>query len=240
MPVYIGTTVGAIGMSGLRFGKLKSIVARVVGGQDRPDEVGAGDAVNMALDRLNEFNWDYLTVRGTDIAVVDGTATYALPTPFKSPLSLRLTTNERPLRYLRRQDYDYAVLAQTVKSTPVAYSLFNSALSGNVELLPTPSAADTMQIRYYRPIAKPGDENALLDVMDWMERAVILDAQVSVGQWNDLESSRLQMLELRARDALIAILSADRNVAGEDVGFKSRTQTGLWLGDNYVQDYIEG
>jgi hypothetical protein len=75
---------------------------------------------------------------------------YDLPSDWKSVYSLRLLSTNTSLTYIGRRAYDRAVSDENLSSTPYYYDLFRSGSGGKIRVLPSPSAADTLQIRYYR------------------------------------------------------------------------------------------
>jgi hypothetical protein len=204
--------------------------------------VGAGEAVELTIDELNEYNWESHTVNGPDITLVAGTATYNLPTPFKAESSLRLVGNPRPLKFVRKQDYDNQVWDQRAGGTPVAYSMWSAIPTGKLTIIPTPVAADTVTFSYYRPITTPSSLTDTLDVMPWMLRAVILKAQLLVATWRGgLDGAQMQILMAQSTSALQGAISADRNPPTEDPRFQAGVE---WRTTNYPVDhaynYIDG
>ena len=216
-------STGTSTFSTLTYGEAKRIVGRIVGRSAKSDDVGAGDAIRMAINKINEYNWEYLTVRGSDISVVAGTSAYSLPAPFKDHYSMRLVANSRPLGFIRQSEYDNLNYPPT-SGVPHSYSVFGQALTNQINLLPTPSIDDTLEYRYYRPMAVPVSESETLDCPSWMERFIISFAQSLVGMWQGVDNQRIQLLQVAAEDALRGSLSADRNSAGEDAGFLSQMQ----------------
>jgi len=231
---------GAVSSSDVTFSVIKSTVARVVGRSAKADDIGAGDAIRMAINKINEYNWEYLTVRGSDISIVAGTSTYSLPTPFKDHYSMRLVTNNQPLTFVRQSDYDNQRYRAS-SGIPLAYSVFGQGLTGLITLIPTPSVNDTLEYRYYRPMAMPSAETDRMDCPSWMERFIITHAQMTVGIWQGLDGNRIQILGNLAEDSLRGCLSADRNSAGEDPGFLAQVQyqTNNW-DINHPQYWING
>jgi hypothetical protein len=213
MAIFSYGAAGSIGFSSKTLGDMKKIVARVLGAQGDPDSVGAGDAINSALDRLNEHEWDYLTVKGDDITVTGGTDTYELPTPIKAPVSLRL--GGRGLEYIRRAQWDKANV-QTIGGVPTHYTLFNSRLSGNVQLIPGPGSGGTMEIRYYRPVKRPTSNGEALDILEWMERYVMFEGMAQLALQHGDELGKYDRLQAIATEALKGALASDRLPGGPD------------------------
>jgi len=226
VPLWSFTVTGGPGHSGLAFDAAASLVARAVGAADRPQEVGAHDAIRMAVDKLNEYNWNYLLVRGSNVSIVAGTAAYALPTNFKSPYDLRTTSSGRSLQYVERKNWSLVRRDQNVAGTPELYTLFSVGQLGELELLPAPSMADVLELRYYRPITKPSDPTSLLDVTSQMERALVLLAQELVVLWSSPGGRKVEWYATRAEDSLRGALLVDRENADDDVGLMPQTSYG--------------
>lgn len=233
MATFIFTSSGSIGMSTKTFAQAKAQVARVMGAQAEPDALGAGDAIHLAIDRLNEFEWNYLTVEGSDLTFTDSKAT--LPTPFKKPLSL--IYNNRALPYVHQGDWDNSYRATGSFSTPTAWTFFAAQQTGSVRILPSISDSETAAIKYYRPIAKPSSNNELLDIPTTLERALILDAQAQMLIESGLDESRVRMLVSRAEMALYSSLGNDRSGGPDaDQGF---TPAIGWSGNAYSWDHAQ-
>lgn len=236
MAQFAFTSSGSIGMSSKTFAQAKTQVARVLGSQDDTAEVGAGDAIRMAIDRLNEFEWDYLTVEGNDLTTTSNVAD--LPTPWKKPLSLRLS--DRPLPFARIGNYE-SIVFDTSGTVPTHYTLFNSQLSGQVRLIPGAADGTVVTIKYYRPVAKPQSDSETLDVLDWMERYVILEAQAQLLMEQGDDNQQAMMIAGRAQDALMALLGSDRSPGpDEDQGFIPWSAWGSRRFDqDHAQTYIQ-
>lgn len=213
----------SVQMSTKTFGQLKTIAARVIGAGAEPNTVGAGDAIHMALDKLNEYEWEYLSVRGADAVPsahpVYGNNVIACPTLIKKVLSLRY--NGRPLLFARRGDYDKAAWSDSGGAEPTHYSTFNTVLEGYFELLPPGSVASgTVEMRFYRPLRKPSGDAETLDIQQWMERFVILEAQTQLALEHQDDMAKVDRLARRASEALAGILGSDRSPGPqEDQGF---------------------
>lgn len=192
--------------SAMTFRDAKAWVARIVGAQDTPDVVGSGDAIAAAIDELNRRRWEFLTVRGSDIPVVAGTSDYDLPTPFKDPLSLILTGSsdgsDRTLTYVPRGTWDPLTENHRVGGT-YFYTNFATGTTHKIQLMDTPDGPGTLQLRYYRPIQTPLQEEDTLDVIKGpIQLALLARAQVWVATWRGLHSERLAMIESRADQLL--------------------------------------
>lgn len=102
----------------------------------------------------NAARWKIMRTR-VQIAVVAGTATYALPWDFKDWYTGRLSTAKRPIFLANRRQYDRYVWDQTQTGTPIAATLAYEGTQGKLELLDTPNANDTLVLWYYRRMAVP-------------------------------------------------------------------------------------
>ena len=183
-------------------------VARVVGGQDDPEEVGAYDAIRNVLRRLNGDFWDYLQVRGDDIQIFDHeTRTigqegyqgqYTLPTAFRDLISARLKdqpTDEggMPLEMIHRGEHDQKVTGITTGMGTRFVCFFPLGLTQKMELLDWPGDDAYLELRYWRPIAIPQDLDEGLDIPGGgpLEEAVILLAKAIVAvDRGDLRKAR--------------------------------------------------
>lgn len=194
MPIFSFASSGTPGMSTRTYAQTLRMVARPVGGADRPAEVGAGDAVEQAIDDLNAYRWEYLTVRGSDITLYAASGRtagqegylgqYSMPTAFKDPSSLIITgSDERKLTYVTRADWD-AMVQGTVGGTWF-YTNFGYGQSNYLTLLDAPSASGTMELRYYRPIDKPGSDQEFMDIPEGpLQSALVSRAQFYCALWN--------------------------------------------------------
>ena len=251
MPNWSFGAAGAAGMSTMLYRDAKRIVARIAGAQDKPDEVGAGDAIRQAIGELNRVRWEYLTVRGTDIALVNASGLvlpaegaegfYTLPTPFKDPLSA-LISGVRALTYVPRSSWDPLTATEAVGGT-YFYTNFNQGLSGKIQLLDPPTGADTLEIRYYRPIAVPLTDATQLDVPDAspLEAALIARATEIVATWRGLRSERVQLLKLDAERLLRKAMGDDVSHADFSPQFiPRRALVSQPIGPNATWPFVDG
>lgn len=172
----IATTATAISTGTL--GSVGQEVARAVGGQDDPEEVGAYEAIRNVLQTLNGRRWDYLTVRGSDITLYDYRTrtegqegylgTYTIPTPFRDLISALLKSEASsqggaPLQFVNRGDWDRAAV-QARPSGTNWISFFQMGTTNKMELLAWPQSSAYLEIRYYRPITIPQSAEERLDI----------------------------------------------------------------------------
>lgn len=132
---------------------------------------GSGTVLDMNVSALATAGATSLTATLAASATVTGVTLtftrdlYDLPSNFKAVYTARLLSQPRGLRYVGRRVYDRTVYDQTSTSTPFLYDLFREGELGKIRLLPPPSAADTLKLRYYRRL----DQTATpIDVhVDW-------------------------------------------------------------------------
>lgn len=241
MGTFVFSSSTGTGLSSLTLGSAKALVARIVGGQDSPDKMGAVDAIRLAIGKLNEYDWSYLLVTGSNITTVAGTAAYSLPTAFKHQVSLRLESpHNRPLAFIRRDLYDKMRYDQTANSFPTHYTMFNKGQSAQFSLLPTPDDVYTVSLKYYRPVSVPSSDTNSLDITEQMERVLITQAQMLMAMW--VRPEMVRAIAGVAEDALRGALGTDRTEPDEDEGLTPSAEHGTvrW-GPNdtipYFQDW---
>lgn len=194
-------------MSGLQLAAASQEVARVVGAQDNPEDVGASAAIQQVLKNLNGRRWNYLLVRGSDIELFDyRTRTagqegfegqYTMPTPFLDLVSAKLKAQSadvggRPLELVNRGSYDRAVRGSTGLGT-WSICFFPFGQTAKAELLDWPEASAWLEVRYFRPIDIPYSATTPLDVPkdSPLEGAVIhLAKEIVAVDAGDLRKAR--------------------------------------------------
>lgn len=108
---------------------------------------------------------------GTGNQVVNVTANrdfYDLPSDWKEAYSVRLLATNRVLRLATRRYYDRTVTNEFTASQSLGYDTFAIGSKGKIRLLPSPDAADVLQLRYLRRITTYSSTAtaATLDVPD--------------------------------------------------------------------------
>ena len=137
--------------------KIVTVVSRFSGlSNDTNSRSAVLDHVNLALWEISlHSSWDWNLTTHTDVTLTASTSTYSLPTAdgseFDEIYDVRLVgAAERTLEFIDRRLYDNVIRGeQDTESTPSHYTLFGTQKGGEIQLLPTPSAADTLRIRYY-------------------------------------------------------------------------------------------
>jgi len=213
--------VSVRGITSKTLGAFEAAAARIVGAQDRPDEVGALDALHMAIDKANETNWEWNLSDGFATTVA-ATAGYDLPSTTKTVMSVRVTTgNERRLQPVRTDIYDRFVADQSAYGMPMYYSLFHQGSLRRLKVYPTPdtvNSGETLHIKVYTDLPKPTDSSQIPAWPSFLDRFIVLEAQTLVGMWRGMRSEKLQPLMVLAEDALRGARMRDRSWHDEDVG----------------------
>lgn len=211
MPSVFNLQSGASTASAKTLGDLKREIGRVAGAQDNPDEVGAQVAVEMALSKIFETNWDFyitLTTQATSV----GVAELQLPDGVRDIQLVRVTTgNERTLKQIRYDEYSRAVPNQSGLSTPMYYSLQKLGTSSVLWVHPGPASAEVFDVWYFREPVWPAQDQDIVDIPKFLERPVILLGRVEVAtNTTTFPATRLQILMGQAEDALRGARGRDR------------------------------
>jgi hypothetical protein len=188
----------------------------VSAGRD-PEAVGASDAIFLAFSWLMRPLWYYTGV-STDLTLVSSTGLtagqegfqgiYSLPTEVRSPYSLLvgfgLTGAQRPetpLDYIDQRIIDKYRPDSTI--SPMMYTLFPQ---GKIRIYAPPSAAGIAEVKYFRRLRRPVEEEDILDVMEGpMEEALIMRAQFHLAVWDGADRAKIRVAqeeaEIRRREA---------------------------------------
>jgi hypothetical protein len=166
----------------------KQDVARNLGGSAVSAQLTiAGQSIVDAIRYFDTFDpqhqWEYKLVTLSTIPVLAGTATYTLTAPttsIKKIHSARLTTNKRVLAYARQRHVDRVIRDQESNDVTVAYIEVLTATGVGITLVPTPSSADTLQVRVYETIKTTYGDSDNLDVLDRHIPAVLARARYSM------------------------------------------------------------
>jgi len=181
-------------------GEFHTLLAAPAGAQDSPDEVQAKAASRMALSWLLEVEWDFF-IRTTTIATVSGTANYTLPTRTNDIQSVRVTTGDgRPVRYVRRDQYDEIIWNQTTGRF-THYTLQDLGSATEITLLPTPDAVETISLEYFLEPSRTMSSDSILGIAEYMELPFILYGQMLVGQWRGKPQNWVNTQLVLAMDA---------------------------------------
>lgn len=176
--------------------KIVTVVSRNTGvGNNTTARSQVLDYVNLALWHISlQTPWDWLATTATDITIGSATATYNLPTAsgavFDDVYDVRLVgTNERTLDPLDRRGYDNIMRGeQDTANVPNSYFIYGAQQGGVITLVPTPSEADTLRIRYL--IRQPTISDATsssLAIADRYMPLVVFKSCEFVSAWRDPE-----------------------------------------------------
>jgi len=121
-----------------------------------------------------------------DIAIVNGTSLYALPTDFYELLSIRLQWDPyfieelHPMGVRERSRYESLAYGVFERGTAKAYRLqgTQTASARTVEILPVPTRTVTCRIRYIPLFAQLANDTATFDGVNGWEKLVALKAAI--------------------------------------------------------------
>lgn len=204
-------------------------VARIVGGQDENEIRGqATDCLNRVRKHLNTFDWRFMKTNASNITLVSGTATYALPTNFKSPVYARLLdTNgkqDRELRYVPDEVLTHWVQDQESTGQPVYYGLRNSYADGLITVYPTPGTGEattwTLDVEYYARIPIITDDSSVIDLPEEANRVLTIGAQYELLLEREKTSPVIPLRRQDYLEALRDLKNFDRRVGDEQARFR--------------------
>lgn len=229
MPSLSNSSAGQ--MSTMTWGQAKNQVAQVVGGAGDPETDLAAEAQITAVlqDWNTRRNWQFLQVQASNISVVGGTPTYVLPAAFKRPYSAILDSTT--LAYVTRRRYNRVDAVQSA-STPYYYTLYNEGSTGNIELIPSPVAAGTLKVWYYRLMTEgPTSDGEPLDVLARYANYVLDAARARLlGLRGPTEKLAFWMQQ--AESGFMKAQADDEHIPDEDVGFSPMTSLATVPSDN--------
>jgi len=210
----------AIPVQTLTIGQAKTNVARVIGNETDPKTLArAYDALCMAAaewNRRHQFDINALTA--ADISVVAATAAYDLPSNFLHMYSVRMKTNsERDLDFLRMRHYDRSYWDQEVEGYPTHYTLFGHGNTGQIQLLPTPSGTDTLQLRYYAAVTCPSGNGETFGIPDRYAWGLVYKAKALLLLDKNAEDNRIPHWEREAEMAFRQARADDSEYPDEDL-----------------------
>lgn len=141
---------------------------------------------------------------------------YTLPTDYKAMYTARLLSQPRGLTFIGRRPYDRTVYDQTSVATPIFYDMFREGELGKIRLIPPPSAADTLKIRYYRRMSETADP---IDVhVDWEPYFI------AWAKWHWLTdkkdgSERAKEWQQFANTGIAQMIKQNSNIPDEELAF---------------------
>jgi hypothetical protein len=167
------TIFAPFGVTGVSASAGQASAAAPAGHGLKPDDFisGSGFAAGTRISATAASGFGiYGTVTGlaAGVNVLSATASrdmYDLPSDWKAPYTARLLISQVDLRYVGRRLYDRQGANEQTVSTPYWYDLFLVGSRGKIRLLTPPTAADILQLRYYRRMTIP-TATATADVVD--------------------------------------------------------------------------
>jgi hypothetical protein len=229
--------------SDLTFGRAKSMVARTIGSPEDSDALAAaGDALQMAVAEWNRrYAFDWFAKTHTDITVSAGTDTYDLPQDFLKEYSVRMTSNDRPLKFVRQRLYDRSWWDQSSQSFTTHYTLWGEGQSGNITLMPMPGESDVLSIRYYAKATTPSHDDDKFGLPDRYVYGLVYKAKAFVLLDRDAENVRAQFWLAEAEKAFREARADDEYHPDEDEGFVPNVEHGsITVGPNNPYYYMGG
>jgi len=213
--------------------KIVDVVARNFGlNLDTDSRVGVLDLINQGLWEVSlETPWEWNERTQDDITVEAATAEYNLATGdgtddiFDEIYDVRLTgDNERTLEPLNRRTYDrFRRRYQSTANIPTHYFIYNKQNNAKITLVPTPSAADVLTIRYIRNQEIIADATASsLAVPNKYIPLLIYKANELVAGWQDPE--QVAKWRSKYRYVLMRALDKNRNKPDQMAGFVPRIE----------------
>lgn len=218
MHIILGrTTTGAV--SDMTFGRAKGIVARTVGDETGPRTLAhAAECLRAAIgewNRRHQFEWN--AVRSYTTAVVAGDDTYDLPAGFLHMHSVRMTVNDRPLRYMRQRFYDRVRWDQDTPTFTSHYTLFGHGQDGSIKLIGIPTEDDVLEMRYYQGIVVPTADEDLFGLPERHVWGIIYKAKALLLLDRDAENTRMAHWIVEAEKAFRDAREDDVQRPDEDV-----------------------
>lgn len=201
--------------SAITFASAKSRVARAVGVVgDTEWETIAGDCIIEALHSWEvRRDWFWLYTTSAPITILASTSVYTLPSAFRKEFSARI--GGQYLVWMPQRYYDRANPGNS-GSGPYYYTMFNSATTGQIELLPPVGAnvgspAPQLIVRYWRKITKPVAGGDLLDIPEQYEAGIIALAKALLLMDKGGDDRRMLMWKARSDEILDrAIIDEER------------------------------
>jgi hypothetical protein len=193
---------------------------------------GFGLGTRVSATASGSFTVNASATGFTGTAAASGTANrdfYDVPSDWKVTYSLRWLSGNRWLKPAQRRPYDRLVADEYNTGSPMAYDNFMILTKGKVRILPSPSEAGVMQLRYHRAIAQGTAvaETTVLDVP-----ADYDDYLVAYGKWHFLvdkgESRGDQATTWLSvsQEGIKTMLADQTNQPDEDLQFQPGTERG--------------
>src|SRR3990167_4619438 len=241
--VVVVTSSGS-GQTGAGSGANKvTEVARIVGGQDENSiRAQALSCINRVRMELNMHDWRFMKTNASNITLINGTATYALPTNLKAVTYARLLdTNgkqDHELTYVPDDVFTHWMTDQEHTGQPLYYNASNVFGDGLVTLYPVPDASAvtnwTLDVEYFKRIPVITDDAWAIDVPEEVNLVLTAGGQMYLLEERDKSSPVLPVKIAEYGRVFGELKAMDRRVHDERPRFRigSARQT---LGTLYIK-----
>jgi len=210
------------------------MIGRAVGMHRSTDESSAADALRLSYAWLMRPRWNYLLVRGSDIALVDHTGLtvgaegyrgwYGLPHRIREFYSVKVGFNlqvgERPPMYL---DYiDFGLAERYIQGQSPTQTMFYTTRGGyqsdDFQIIPNPTSAGVAEVVYFRRLNLPTKDGDVLDIMEGpMENALAMYGGSIMAQWDGKTARRSRDMRGEAEQARREAMGLDKSAYGEQL-----------------------
>lgn len=176
------------------------------------------------------------------VTVITATAArdyYSAPSNYRRIYTVRLLGSEKSLGYATRRTYDRFVTDEFAAGSPDSYDLYSLGGKGKIRLLPPPSAADVLLVRYSRrfSLASASSVTSSLDIPEDYESYVIAWAK-----WHFLtdkaegRSEQATTWISLAQEGLKTMLADQTVIPDQDLGFTPAHAVPVAIGDNSTRN----
>jgi hypothetical protein len=241
--------VAPFSVTGVTASAGQASAAAPVGHGFKPDDLVLGDGfmvgARISATAVSGFGiYGTVTATAAGLTVITATAIrdyYDLPSDWRVGYSAKLIGSNRSLAYIQRRGYDRVVSNEFTPGTPAGYDQFLMGTKGKIRLLPPPSAADVLQLRYYRRLylaSATGDATALDIPEDYEETPIAWAKWHFLVDKQEGKSEQAGVWMALAREGLKTILADETAIPDENLGFVPSHTQGAFGGDNSTR-YID-
>ena len=195
--VVVVTSSGS-GQTGAGSGANKvTEVARIVGGQDENSiRAQALSCINRVRMELNMHDWRFMKTNASNITLVNGTATYTLPTNLKAICYARLLDTagkqDHELTYVSDDIFTKWIRDQEHTGQPIYYNARNAFGDGLISVYPVPDASAattwTLDVEYFKRIPVITDDATQIDVPEEVNLVLAVGGQMYLLEERDKSS----------------------------------------------------
>lgn len=190
--------------------------------------IGSEGLISQAHRRIQE-EWDYWFMEeNTTISVVSGISNYTMPTDIKREISLYFTNAttgyyESPLQKLMKGQMETTFTNPSATATyPTHYEIFGGSVSGTYDTLyiyPEPSAASTLNLRYYKYFTRPTAGGSTDQVTVYAHYPIIYTVALELCMALDYQQ-KMMILNEKYKEALASLRTYDfqKKTGGENGG----------------------